>query len=192
VKGLSKRVLVFSGFIYRSCNADIPPPAFCAPSITELEPFDLHPSFRSSCSCSQIYQGREFQLSKIYLIQTSFANNLLKSSYCLELKTSLVSHPEKSLFSDSSHDTFLFSPQKPRSHFRSLCFHSASERKMLNGDKFQDNIGGQNRNWTDDLPSCQATGCGYSINQVYLNDGRIKEGHVDFEKKLYCSYDSDK
>jgi hypothetical protein len=62
----------------------------------------------------------------------------------------------------------------------------------MNGDKFQDNISGQNRNWTDDLPSCQSTGSGYSINQVYLRDGRIKEGHEDFEKKLYCSYDSDK
>ena len=60
----------------------------------------------------------------------------------------------------------------------------------MNGDNSDE--GGRNRNWTEDLDCCQQTGCGYSINQIYLTDGRIKEGHVDFEKKLYCSYDSDK
>ena len=46
--------------------------------------------------------------------------------------------------------------------------------------------------WTDDLPICTNTGCGFSINQVYLQDGRIKENHLDFEKKLYCCYNSEK
>lgn len=61
----------------------------------------------------------------------------------------------------------------------------------MNGDKFQEN-NGANRNWTDDVPICENTGCGYSINQMYLRDGRIKESHFDFEKKLYCCYDSEK
>lgn len=60
---------------------------------------------------------------------------------------------------------------------------------MNNGD-IQDNIAGGNRNWTDDLPICQFTGCGYSINANYLRDGRIKEIHMDYEKKLYSCYDS--
>ena len=63
-------------------------------------------------------------------------------------------------------------------------------KSKMNGDNSDE--GGRNRNWTEDLDCCQQTGCGYSINQIYLTDGRIKEGHVDFEKKLYCSYDSDK
>lgn len=59
-------------------------------------------------------------------------------------------------------------------------------------NKLQGNIEA-NRNWTDDLPICQFTGCGNSINQVYYYDGRIgKESHSDFEKKLYCRVDSDK
>lgn len=63
----------------------------------------------------------------------------------------------------------------------------------MNGDKIQENIAGGNRNWTDDLPICQFTGCGYSINQMYLRDGRIAtESHLDYEKKLYCCYDSQK
>lgn len=60
---------------------------------------------------------------------------------------------------------------------------------MNNGEKFQFN---GNRNWTDDLPICQFTGCGNSINQTYLKDGRIKESHFDYEKRLYCTYDSEK
>lgn len=61
---------------------------------------------------------------------------------------------------------------------------------MNNGDKFQDNTAAGNRNWTDDLPICPFTGCGYTINAIYLRDGRIKESHLDYEKKLYCCYDS--
>lgn len=45
-----------------------------------------------------------------------------------------------------------------------------------------------NRIWTDDLPICPQTGCGNSINQTYLRDGRVKESHIDFEKKLYCEF----
>lgn len=54
------------------------------------------------------------------------------------------------------------------------------------------NDNGGNRNWTDDLPICEFTGCGHSINQQYMKDGRIKEKHFDFEKKLYCCYNSEK
>lgn len=61
--------------------------------------------------------------------------------------------------------------------------------EMNGGEKFQFN---GNRNWTDDLPICQFTGCGNSINQTYLKDGRIKESHFDYEKRLYCTYDSEK
>lgn len=64
---------------------------------------------------------------------------------------------------------------------------------IMNGDKFQENTAGGNRNWTDDLPICEFTGCGYSINQMYLRDGRIAtESHYDYEKKLFCCYDSKK
>lgn len=59
-------------------------------------------------------------------------------------------------------------------------------------DKAQDNTAGGNRNWTDDLPICPFSGCGTSVNMQYLRDGRIKESHNDFEKKLYCCYDSEK
>lgn len=44
----------------------------------------------------------------------------------------------------------------------------------MNGEKFQENVAGGNRNWTDDLPICQFTGCGYSINQMYLRVNKLK------------------
>lgn len=57
---------------------------------------------------------------------------------------------------------------------------------------FQENLSG-NRNWTDDLPICNFTGCGYSTNQVYLRDGRIKgESKLDYEKSCFCCYDAEK
>lgn len=62
----------------------------------------------------------------------------------------------------------------------------------MNGEKFQDVISGGNRNWTDDLPICAQSGCGSSTNQIYSPDGRMKEMHVTYEKKCYCSYDSEK
>jgi hypothetical protein len=49
-----------------------------------------------------------------------------------------------------------------------------------------------NKNWTEDLDICQFSGCGQSINQVYLSDGRLKEAHVDFDKKLFCCYNENK
>jgi TAK1-binding protein 1 len=61
----------------------------------------------------------------------------------------------------------------------------------MNGEKFQDTLAGA-RNWTDDLPICPETGCGTSNNQMYHTDGRMKEMHITFEKKCYCSYDSQK
>lgn len=63
----------------------------------------------------------------------------------------------------------------------------------MNGEKFQDVItGGGNKNWTEDLPICGQTGCGNSTNQAYSADGRMKEMHNAYEKKCYCSYDSEK
>ncbi|XP_070505169.1 TGF-beta-activated kinase 1 and MAP3K7-binding protein 1-like [Chironomus tepperi] len=57
----------------------------------------------------------------------------------------------------------------------------------MNNEKFQDVL----RNWTDDLPICPLTGCGSVINQMYSKDGRMKEMHINYEKKCYCSYDTE-
>ncbi|KAG5676215.1 hypothetical protein PVAND_006064 [Polypedilum vanderplanki] len=48
-----------------------------------------------------------------------------------------------------------------------------------------------NRSWTEDLPICSSTGCGGVTNQMYSPDGRMKEMHVNYEKKCYCSYDTE-
>lgn len=48
----------------------------------------------------------------------------------------------------------------------------------------------ETKSWTDDLPVCNFTGAGISINQAYNDDGlRRMEAHKLYERSFHCRVD---
>lgn len=47
----------------------------------------------------------------------------------------------------------------------------------------------QSKSWTDDLPLCQATGAGFTTNQIYKEDGSRQEMHKFGDRSFHCRVD---